>query len=175
MIGCFWQAVRWVIPCLTLLCLAGCGSVLTEGTSVGAGVATAGVASAVTSNGTVTAAIGLGAQAAAASGLAFVERRVHRAEQDTIAQAAGPLAVGGVAHWSISHDIPIEDDEHGEVSVSRVMGGGDLACKEIVFSIDRTEKSGMARAFYVAELCRDGSNWKWASAEPATSRWGSLQ
>ena len=182
MTGCFWPTARRVIPCFALpaaftllVSLAGCGSVLTESTSVGAGVAGAGIASAVTSNGTITAAIGLGTQAAAASGLAFVERRVHRAEQDTIARAAGPLPVGGVAHWEISHDIPVEADEHGDVSVSRVMGGGDLACKEIVFSVDRNADAGVQRAFYVASVCRDGDAWKWASAEPATSRWGTLQ
>jgi len=27
----------------------------------------------------------------------------------------------------------------------------------------------------VASVCRDGDKWKWASAEPATPRWGSLQ
>lgn len=29
--------------------------------------------------------------------------------------------------------------------------------------------------FYVAAICRDGVNWSWASAEPATARWGALQ
>lgn len=30
-------------------------------------------------------------------------------------------------------------------------------------------------AFYVATICLDGTTWKWASAEPATERWGALQ
>ncbi len=162
------------IPVL-LLALSGCGSVLTEGTSDAAGVAGAGVASAVTSNGTVTAAIGLGVQSLAASGLRLVEKRVHGREQDEIAAAAGPLPVGGVAPWQISHTIPIEGDEHGKVSVSRVIGGGDLSCKEIVFSVDRIRAHQPQRAFFVTTICRDGTAWKWASAEPATSRWGSLQ
>ncbi len=158
-----------------MLALSGCGSVLTQGTSDAAGVAGAGVASAVTSNGTVTAAIGLGVQSLAASGLRLVEKRVHRREQDEIAAAAGPLPVGGVALWRVSHAIPIEDDECGEVSVSRVIGGGDLSCKEIVFSVDRSREGRVRRAFYVTTICRDGTAWRWASAEPATSRWGSLQ
>jgi hypothetical protein len=33
----------------------------------------------------------------------------------------------------------------------------------------------MHRAFYTANVCLDGKQWKWASAEPATERWGSLQ
>ncbi len=163
-----------LIP-LLLLAEAGCGSVLTEGTSDAAGVAGAGVASAVTSNGTVTAAIGLGVQSLAASGLRLVEKRVHAREQDRIAAAAGPLPVGGVAPWQVSHSIPIEDDKHGEVSVSRVIGGGDLACKEIVFSVDRIRAHRPQRTVFVTTICRDGDGWKWASAEPATSRWGALQ
>lgn len=169
------KPVAVMLAGLALLGLAGCHSTLTESTSVAAGVAGAGLASAVTSNGTVTAAIGLGVQAAAATGLAYTERQVHTAEQDAIAAAAGQLPSGGVAHWAISHDIPIEEDEQGEVSVSRVMGGGGLMCKEIVFSVDTPAKGGPRRAFYVASVCRDGEVWKWASAEPATTRWGSLQ
>lgn len=162
-----------------LLALASCGPVLTQGSSDLAGVAGAGVASAVTSNGAVTAAIGLGVQSLASSGLGFVERRVHRAEQDRIAGVAGPLPVGGVAPWRIAHDIPIEDDEHGEVSVSRLIGDEDLACKEIVFSVEHPRKAGVRRAFFVAAVCRDGTPehpvWKWATAEPSTARWGALQ
>jgi hypothetical protein len=85
------------------------------------------------------------------------------------------LPVGGVASWSVSHDIPIEDDEHGEVGVSRVVTSDPLFCKEIVFSVDRTHENRPFRDFYVAYICRDGAQWRWATAEPATSRWGSLQ
>ena len=159
----------------SLLTLGGCGSVLTEGTSDAAGIAGAGIASAVTRNGTVTAAIGLGVQSVTATGLGLVERRVHRAEQDRIAASAGPLAVGGVAHWSVAHDIPIEDDEQGEVSVSRAISTGGLDCKEIVFSVDHATRKGPQRAFYVSAVCRDGDVWRWAAAEPSTARWGTLQ
>jgi len=163
------------VPILLLPWLAGCGQVLTEGTSDAAGVAGAGIASAVTKNGTVTAAIGLGVQSTAATGLSYVERRVHRTEQDQIASAAGPLPVGAVALWSVSHDIPIEANEHGEVAVSRQISGDPLACKEIVFSVDQVHHHQPVRSFYVAAICRDGTAWRWATAEPATTRWGSLQ
>jgi hypothetical protein len=171
----FQTRMSFLACALGLVSLSGCGSVLTEGTSDAAGIAGAGIASAVTKNGSVTAAIGLGVQSAAATGLGYVERRVHNAEQNQIAMTAGALPVGGVAPWSVSHDIPIEDDEHGQVAISRMISQAPLACKEIVFSIDRLRKNQPVRAFYVAAICQDGMQWRWATAEPATTRWGSLQ
>jgi hypothetical protein len=155
--------------------LAGCGSVLTEGTATGAGIAGAGIAGAITRNATVGAAIGLGVGALADTGLKYVERRQHRSEQDEIAAVAGPLPIGGSASWHIEHDVPIENDEHGDVVAARALGGEAFACKEIVFSVDRVEDKQPARAFYTATICRDGDLWKWATAEPATERWGGLQ
>jgi uncharacterized protein YceK len=155
--------------------LSGCGSVLTQGTSDAAGVAGAGIASAVTHNGSVAAAIGLGVQSVAFSGLGYVERRVHHVEQNRIAEAAGPLPVGGVAAWSVSHAIAIEPDQHGEVSVAKIFGGAGFECKQIVFSVDHPRKAGTDRAFYVTNICQQDSQWRWAAAEPATSRWGALQ
>lgn len=157
------------------LSLTGCESVLTETTADVAGIAGAGAANAVTSNAALATGIGLGIQSGARFGLQFVERRVHGAEQDRIAAAAGPLPVGGVAEWSVRHRIPIEPDEHGEVVVTRLLGGGDMLCKDIIFSVDHTVKGGLRRGFYTASVCRDGTAWRWATAEPATARWGTLQ
>lgn len=151
--------------------LGGCTSVLTEGTAAGAGAAGAAIAHGVTRNAGVTTGIGLGVQAAARAGLQYTERKVHQTEQDTIAAAAGPLPVGAVAQWSIVHDIPIEANEHGRVAVNRTLGGPDFLCKDIVFSVDHPTSS----EFYTATVCRDGTRWKWATAEPATERWGALQ
>jgi hypothetical protein len=162
-----------------LLSLDGCGSVLTQSTSDAAGVAGAGIASAVTHNGSIAAAIGLGVQSVASSGLGFVERRVHHREQDQIAEAAGPLPVGGIAAWHVVHIIPIEADQHGEVSVSQAFGGNLFACKEIVFSVNHKRKIkgiiSLHQHFYVTTICEDNGKWHWAEAEPATSRWGALQ
>lgn len=157
------------------LVLTGCTSVMTEGTAAGAGIAGAAMAHGVTRNAGVTTGIGLGVQAAARAGLQYAERKVHQVEQDRIAAVAGTLSVGAVAHWQVAHDIPIEADEHGEVTVSRAFGAADMACKEIVFSVDHAEQHGVAREFYTAQVCRDGARWKWATAEPATERWGALQ
>ncbi|CAG9263577.1 hypothetical protein [Paraburkholderia unamae] len=160
----------------SLACSA-CSSLYSEGAQTGAGIAGAAIASKVTSNAAVATGIGLGAVAAAKAGVQYSERVVHTNTQNSIAQAAGPLDVGAVAPWSITHSFPIEDDEHGRVTVSRTISSGALDCKEIVFSVDQdaTKDKAASSAFYVASVCRDGDAWKWASAEPATARWGALQ
>lgn len=155
--------------------LSGCGSVLTATTSDVAGIAGAGIANAVNKSPAAATGIGLGVAAGANAGLQYLERDVHRAEQDQIARAAGPLTPGTVGHWSVTHSIPIEDDEHGDLVVTRLVGADDFSCKEIIFSVDTMEKKVSNRAFYTATVCLDGVNWKWASAEPATARWGPLQ
>jgi hypothetical protein len=155
--------------------LGGCTSVLNEGTAAGAGIASAGLTRGLTRNAGVVTGVGLGVQAAANAGLQYAERKVHQSEQDVIAAAAGPLPIGGVGMWHVVHDVPIEPNEQGEVTVSRVMTGSDFTCKDIVFSVDHTEKHGVTREFYTATVCRDGDKWKWATAEPATERWGALQ
>jgi len=160
----------------SLACSA-CSSLYSQGAQTGAGIAGAAVASKVTSNAAVATGIGLGAVAAAKAGVQYSERVVHRNTQSSIARAAGPLGVGAVAPWSITHSFPIEDDQHGRVTVSRTISSGSLDCKEIVFSVDQeaTKDRPASSAFFVASVCRDGENWKWASAEPATDRWGALQ
>jgi hypothetical protein len=157
--------------------LSGCSSLYTEGATAGAGIAGAAIAAKVTNNAAVATGIGLGVVAAARAGVQYSERVVHRNTQDGIAKIAGPLDVGAIAPWSVTHSVPLEDDEHGRVTVSRSISTGALDCKEIVFSVDTaaTKNVPANSAFYVASICRDGDNWKWASAEPATERWGALQ
>jgi hypothetical protein len=157
--------------------LSGCSSLYSEGATAGAGIAGAALAAKVTSNAAVATGIGLGAVAAARAGVQYSQRVVHKDTQDGIARIAGPLDVGAIAPWSVTHSVPIEDDEHGRVTVSRTISAGTLDCKEIVFSVDQTATQNVpaSSAFYVASICRDGDNWKWASAEPATERWGALQ
>ena len=173
------MTTRPFTPALLLACgfaLSGCGSVLSASTADVAGIAGAGISSAVTKSPAAAAGIGLGVAAGANAGLQFVERDVHNAEQDQIAAAAGPLQVNEVAKWRVSHTIPIEDDEHGEVVVTRLIGSPDFTCKDIIFSVDTVEKQQeVHKAFYTATVCLDGRQWKWATAEPATARWGALQ
>ncbi len=158
-----------------LLALPACGSLLSEGAADVAGVAGAGAASAVTRSAAGAAAIGLGVRSLAAEGVRYAERRVHRTEQDAIAAAAGPLDPGSPAPWSVRHSLPLEDDAAGQVVVSRAFGAGSFRCKEIVFSVDKAARDGLARSFYTATVCQDGPAWRWASAEPAVARWGGLQ
>jgi hypothetical protein len=162
---------------ITCLSLTGCNSLYSEGAVAGAGIGGAALANSVTSNAAVATGIGLGAVAAAKAGVQYTQRIVHTNTQDAIASVAGPLDVGAVSPWKIVHSAPIEDDEKGRVTVSRTISTGALDCKEIVFSVDRdaTKDRPADSAFYVASVCRDGGKWKWASAEPATPRWGALQ
>jgi len=172
------KAARTLIATIAgagFLSMTGCSSFLQQGSGAVAGVGGAAVASGVTSDAAVATGIGVGVQSLAQAGVQRWQRSVHTAEQDRIAAIAGALAPGQVASWNVVHQIPIEPSSHGEVTVSRVVGAKALDCREIVFSVEQPPKAESARAFYVAMICRDGERWKWASAEPATERWGSLQ
>ena len=164
-----------LLALLALVALPGCSSLLTGATQEGAGIAGAGIASSITRSATIATGIGLGVAAGANAALQYGERRVHSYEQDRIAEAAGALGPGTAGPWSVVHDVPIESDQHGEVAVVRTLGSAAVECKEIVFSVDTTEDHQPRRAFYTATICHDGPHWRWASAEPATERWGSLQ
>ncbi|MBK1662489.1 hypothetical protein [Paracraurococcus ruber] len=167
--------LRRASAALFLLLLPGCQALLTEGTSTVAGIGGASLADGVGANPAVTTGIGLGVQALGRAGLQYAQRRTHRAAQDRIAAVAGPLPVGGTAAWRTKHTLPVEPNEHGQVAVSRVISTGALDCKEIVFSVEEGKPEAPRRGFYLAAVCRDGERWRWASAEPATERWGSLQ
>jgi uncharacterized protein YceK len=173
--------ICYLLSGLVVLCgvfgLSGCSSVLTQGGSAAAGVASTALAGKVTKNDAVATGIGIGVQAAVRAGVQYGQRKVHGEEQDVIANAAGELAVGAVANWQITHALPIENNEHGRVTVSRLIGSEGMSCKEIVFSVDGLvdQFDKPDSEFYVATICRSGATWKWASAEPATERWGALQ
>jgi hypothetical protein len=58
-------------------------------------------------------------------------------------------------------------------------GAPAFDCKGLIFSVDTTVKqhgqTSTIRNFYTTDVCRDEGIWKWATAEPATARWGALQ
>jgi hypothetical protein len=168
--------LKALVPITAVLFVAsGCSSIVNTGAGELAGIVSATVADAMTSNAGVAAGIGLGAQAGARAAVQYAQRRIHRAAQDHIAQTAGPLNPGDVAEWKTLHRAPLEPGEQGRVTVSRVVSAKALECKEIVFSVESQVEGAPRSAFYVAMVCRDGAAWKWASAEPATDRWSGLQ
>lgn len=160
---------------LSVLTLSGCSSLMSEGTTAAAGVGGAALAAKVTDNAAVATGIGLGVQAGARAALQHSQRVVHTETQDHIAQIAGALTDNTVGTWQIKHRIPLEPDEHGRVVVTRAINGPLVNCKEILFTVDGVEDGAAKVDFFVASICNDGKQWKWATAEPATARWGSLQ
>ncbi|MCT7298509.1 hypothetical protein N5J06_12865 [Ralstonia sp. CHL-2022] len=160
---------------LSTLALSGCSSLMSEGTTTAAGIGGAALAAKVTDNAAVATGIGLGVQAGARAALQHSQRVVHTETQDHIAQIAGALADSTVGNWQVKHRIPLEPDEHGRVVVTRSINGPLVNCKEILFTVDGMEDGAAKVDFFVASICHDGKQWKWATAEPATARWGSLQ
>lgn len=157
--------------------LSGCSSFLAEGTSAGAGIAGVTIADRMTDNAAVATGIGLGVQAVANAGLQYAQRKTRGEEHDAIVRAAASLNEGEVGEWAVIHPLPLEPDSQGKVTVSRLIGGVGLACKEIVFSHAPMSAVNplLDSEFFVAIICKNPDGWHWATAEPATARWGALQ
>jgi len=120
-------------------------------------------------------AAGVGAQAAITALQKYLSRKLHQGEQDNIARIVSTLPVGESAPWKIHYDIPI-GNEHGDVTVTRIISSPLTTCKEVAFTIITSNKPGAVRPIYITSACRqsDGT-WQWAEAEPAVARWGFLQ
>lgn len=155
-----------VRPLLALLLLGGC-SVVPQVTGAVVGIASGGA----TGNPAVGFGIGVATLAATDYALKRVSRSWHRTEQDAIAAAAGGLDEGGTGPWRVAHSLPI-GNEHGELAVVRRIGNPLAPCKQVLFSVVEEDAPP---AWYSADVCQQGSAWKWASAEPAVERWGFLQ
>ncbi|CAG2131230.1 hypothetical protein [Ralstonia mannitolilytica] len=160
---------------LGTLTLSGCSSLMSEGTTAAAGVTGAAIATKVTDNAAVATGIGLGVQAGARAALQHTQRVVHAETQDLIAQVAGSLPDNTVGTWQVKHRLPLEPNEQGRVVVTRSISGPLVHCKEILFTVDTADGKATQVDFFIASICNDGKQWKWATAEPATARWGSLQ
>jgi len=151
------------------LLLGGCTSVSSI-LAVGAGAAAGGASV----NPAVGYAVAVGVAAGADYGLKWYGRTTQGAEQDAIAAVAAKLAPGQGGSWRIRHTIPI-GNEAGELRVVRLIRNPLTDCKQVVFSVVDGSGADATRAWYSADICREGSVWKWASAEPAVARWGFLQ
>lgn len=138
-----------------------------------AGVASGAATGAATGSPAIGIAVGIGVSAGGNFLVRYIARVRAGAEQDVIAETAGALPVGGAAAWAIHHTIPI-DNEHGELRVIDAIDTPLALCKEVVFSVDDGGARG-PRSWYAVDVCRDPKGWKWATAEFAVERWGSLQ
>jgi hypothetical protein len=82
--------------------------------------------------------------------------------------------VGASSDWEIRHSIPYEN-EHGVVRVVREIPSALTECREALFSVEKEKGGADEIQWFQVLACRQASGWKWASAEPAVSRWGTLQ
>jgi hypothetical protein len=137
--------------------------------------AAAGIATGTfTSNPAIGLGIGVAVQASTDAAIARYSRGRHQFEQDNIAAVVGPLEVGERRQWEVRHTIPI-GNERGEAMVTRLIENPLTTCKEIAFTVVDGEGEKQKITAFTSAVCASGGGWKWASAEPAVTRWGSLQ
>ncbi|MBL6458625.1 hypothetical protein JMJ55_25120 [Belnapia sp. T6] len=160
---------RVLLPLALALLLGGCNLAAdVAGAFAGGGAALA------SGNPAVGFGIGIGVRAATSAGIRWVVRSRHTAEQDEIAAVIGSLAPGESRAWEIRHSIPI-GNERGEVRLVRILDNALAPCREALFSVEEGDKPDSTRQWFLTTACWQESRWKWAAAEPATARWGSLQ
>jgi hypothetical protein len=164
---------RWLA--LAALCT---GAALTASgcASIGAasGAAAAAATGIVTANPAVGIGVGIAVQAATDEAVNRFMKNMHADQQQMIAETAGRLPVGGMDLWRVKHQLPVENG-HGQVRVTRAFSSALALCKEFVFSVQDGDAANAPEQWYTASTCRDADGWKWASAEPAVERWGTLQ
>lgn len=161
---------RGLLPVMLLAgSLGGCSSL---GDIVGAVGGTA--AAAGSSNPAVGIAVGVATRAAADWAIRRTSRRWHRTEQEALAAVIGEAGIGEARPWRVRHSLPIGNAK-GEVRVLRVIDTPLAVCKEAAFSVDRGSGRDATRQWFVTSACFREGRWAWATAEPATGRWGSLQ
>ncbi len=152
-----------VIAALSVtLLLSGCKDIADV-----AGIASGAATGAATGNPAIGFAVGVAVGTASNFASTYYDRVRAGAEQDVIAETAGNLAVGGQAPWRIRHTIPI-GNEHGTLRIIDEITTPIAVCKQVVFSI---ADGNQPPPWYSVDICRDPRGWKWATAEPAVSRW----
>ena len=159
--------IRPALPVLPMLLLA-LGGCRLAGELVAA--AAGGASGAATANPAVGIAVGVAVNSGIDAATNWIVRTRQRAEQDAIAAEVATMQIGERRPWKIEHDIPI-GNEHGEVEVTRVIANELTLCKELTFSVESKNEAHL----YTTQACQNGDHWKWALAEPAVERWGSLQ
>jgi hypothetical protein len=166
--------MKRVLLCLCILpALGGCSAL------GGLAGAAAGIASGTfTSNPAVGVAVSVSVKAAADAGMKGLLRSLQQDEQDAIATLAGAMEPGEIRPWRIRHAIPYGNNQ-GSMQITRVIDTPLVRCKEVMFTVDARDAAAAAdepaRSWFTAQVCRHEQRWKWAVAEPAVERWGSLQ
>ena len=152
--------------------LAGCSTVGGLAGTV-AGIATG----SFTSNPAIGIAVSVSVKAATDAEIKNLLRSLQQDEQDEIAALAGAMTPGEIRQWQVRHFIPYGNNQ-GEMQVTRVIDTPLASCKEVMFTVaDRKAPAPVddaPRAWFSANVCRQEARWKWAIAEPAVERWGSL-
>jgi hypothetical protein len=160
-----------LVPIASLVLIDLCGCRL-SGDLLAA--AAGGASGAATANPAIGVAVGIAVHAGIDATVSTIIRKRQQAEQDAIAGEVATMNLGERRPWKIEHDIPI-GNEHGQVEVTRSFVTRLTTCKELVFSVESGSGATATQSSYTTYACRDGGRWKWALAEPAVERWGSLQ
>lgn len=151
------------------LVASGCGSI-----GAASGAAAGAASGLVTANPAVGIGVGIAVQAATDEAVNRYMREMHGDQQNMIASLAGSMPVGDAKPWRVKHTLPIENG-HGEVRVTRAFTSALAICKEFVFSVVDGDDANAPTHWFTGSACLQDKGWKWASAEPAVERWGTLQ
>ena len=165
-----WRAAASMLASAGLVGLTGCSSI-GGFTGAVAGVATG----TATSNPEVGIAVGIGVRAATDDAMNRLYREMQAGEQNEIAATAGTLKPGDRQPWAIRHRLPFSN-EHGELEVVSESANALTTCREVLFSVITEKHDLTSQQWFLTQTCKqpDG-HWRWAAAEPAIARWGSLQ
>ena len=152
--------------------LAGCSTVGGLAGTV-AGITTG----SFTSNPAIGIAVSVSVKALTDAQVKKLLRSLQQDEQDEIAALAGAMAPGEIRQWQVRHVIPYGNNQ-GDLQVTRVIDTPLASCREVMFTVVDRKAGALSgdvpRAWFAANVCRQDRGWKWAIAEPAVERWGSL-
>jgi hypothetical protein len=158
-----------ILSSLSLM-VSGCGMV-----GAVSGAVAGGATGAVTANPIVGYATAVGVNAGVDALQHYIARVRQNAEQDAILTSVSEMQSGQIKDWKIVHDIPMFDDEHGTMEVTRDIDTSLVECKEVLFTVDTGKGDHLKQTPYITSACLDGDRWRWAEAEPAVARWGYFQ
>ena len=164
---------------LAVLLLAGSAAALAGCSTVGglAGTVAGITTGSFTSNPAIGIAVSVSVKAATDAEVKKLLRSLQQDEQDAIAALAGAMAPGEIRQWQVRHFIPYGNNQ-GEIQVTRVIDTPLASCKEVMFSVVERKAARPAddlpRNWFSTNVCRQDQGWKWAIAEPAVERWGSM-